>query len=85
METALAASMLFQVPVWSCVSANGVETFEPPDGVKQIFIFADNDANFTGQKAAYAAAHRLQGRGYEVEVRVPHSVGDWHEVLVDTT
>ena len=32
-ETALAASELFEVPVWSCISTTGIESFEPPEGV----------------------------------------------------
>ncbi|WP_296818030.1 toprim domain-containing protein [Thiobacillus sp.] len=80
-ETALAASIQFGIPVWSCVTAHGIETFEPPAGVKRITIFADNDASFTGQKAAYTAAFRLVQRGFDVEVRVPPTVGDWLDVL----
>ena len=80
-ETALAAAELFGVPVWSCVSAQGVESFEPPAGVKKVLIFADNDANFAGQSAAYAAARRLAFKGVEVEVRIPPTEGDWLDVL----
>ena len=80
-ETALAAAELFQMPVWSCVSTNGIETFEPPQGVEQITIFADNDDNFAGQAAAYRAAHRLKLRGYRVEVAIPPKVGDWLDEL----
>lgn len=80
-ETALASAQLFEVPVWSCISAQGVESFDPPAGVKEVLIFADNDANFAGQKAAYAAAHRLTLKGYEVEIHAPPAVGDWLDVL----
>lgn len=76
-ETALAASELFEVPAWSCVSAQGIESLEPPAGVEHVIVFADNDTNFAGQKAAYAAAHRLKLKGFEVEVVVPPAVGDW--------
>ena len=76
-ETALAASERFGVPVWSCISAQGIESFAPPDGVKEVVIFADHDQNFTGQKAAYAAAHRLTLKGFEVEVCIPPTMGDW--------
>jgi len=80
-ETALAASELFEVPVWSCVSAQGIESFEPPDGVRELVVFADHDENFTGQAAAYRAAHRLKLRGFGVEVRIPPQPGDWLDEL----
>lgn len=80
-ETALAASELFEVPVWSCISASGIESFEPPQGVEHVIIFADHDANFAGQAAAYRAAHRLALKGYEVEVCIPPTVGDWLDEL----
>lgn len=80
-ETALAAFELFEVPVWSCISAQGIESFEPPAGVREVIVFADNDANFAGQAAAYRAAHRLKLKGFDVEVVVPEIIGDWLDVL----
>ncbi len=76
-ETALAASELFEVPVWSCISTAGIESFEPPAGVREVIVFADHDENFAGQAAAYRAAHRLKLRGFEVEVCIPQEPGDW--------
>lgn len=76
-ETAMAASLLFGLPVWSCISAHGIESFEPPVGVDQVTIFADNDESFTGQRAAYAAAFRLKRNGIAVDVKVPDVPGDW--------
>ncbi|HQZ01695.1 MAG TPA: toprim domain-containing protein [Thauera sp.] len=76
-ETALAAAELFEVPVWSCISTAGIESFEPPEGVELVVIFGDSDANFAGQAAAYRAAHRLALRGIEVEVVIPPEPGDW--------
>ena len=70
--------------MWSCISTTGIESFEPPEGVEHIVIFADNDANFAGQAAAYRAAHRLALKGIEVEVVIPPSVGDWLDRLIQT-
>ncbi|MDD2988879.1 MAG: toprim domain-containing protein [Zoogloea sp.] len=81
LETSLAASELFGVPAWSCISAQGIESFEPPEGVREVIIFADNDENFAGQAAAYRAAHRLKLKGVEAEVVVPEIIGDWLDVL----
>lgn len=80
-ETALAASELFGLPVWSCISAHGIESFVPPKGIDQLIIFADNDASFTGHRAAYTAASRLKQQGIAVEVRIPERVGDWLDDL----
>jgi len=81
-ETALAAFELFEVPTWSCVSAQGIESFEPPAGIREVIVFADNDENFAGQKAAFAAAHRLKLKGFEVEVCIPPESGDWLDELL---
>lgn len=81
-ETALAAAELFDLPVWSCISTSGIETFEPPEGVREVVIFADNDPNYAGQKAAYTAAHRLTLKDFRVDVRVPVKTGDWLDTLI---
>ena len=76
-ETAIASTQLFKVPTWAAVSANMMEQWEPPKGIEKVFIFGDNDANFTGQKAAYVLANRLSIKGISVTVKIPDNIGDW--------
>jgi putative DNA primase/helicase len=77
-ETALAARQLFSVPVWSCISANGIETFQPPAEVRKVIVFGDNDISGTGQAAAWSLAKRLIASGVDCEVRIPEQAGtDW--------
>lgn len=84
-ETALAANILHGIPVWSCVSTAGIESFALPstNRVKRVVVFADNDENFAGQKAAYVLANKLVVRAkVEVSVQVPPVAGsDWADVL----
>lgn len=80
-ETALSAHVLFGVPVWSVLHKDGIEKFRPPDGVTEIIIFADNDANGVGQVAAARARDRLT-ETVSVTVKMPEQVGtDWNDVL----
>lgn len=80
-ETALRASVLFGVPTWAAISAGGMRDWGIPEGVKEVVIFGDNDANFTGQNAAFALAHKLSMSGIKTEVKIPDQVGtDWADV-----
>jgi putative DNA primase/helicase len=83
-ETALMASVKFDVPVWSVISEGGIKRFTPPPSVTRLTIFGDNDANFVGQAAAYQAAKdiltaaRKAGRELEIDVQIPNEIGtDW--------
>lgn len=81
-ETALAARQLFGVPVWSCVSAAGIESFQPPATVRKVIVFGDNDLSGTGQAAAWVLAKRLIAAGIAVEVKLPDQPGsDWADLL----
>lgn len=81
-ETALSAWQLTGVPTWALISTTIMESFEPPDGVTQIIVYADNDANYAGQKSAYTLANKLALKGFVVDVEIPDLIGnDWNDVL----
>ena len=82
-ETAIACFERFGVPTWAGITAGGLESFIPPAGVSDVVIFPDNDANFTGQRAAFNLASRLTKGGYRARVEVPPETDtDWLNVLV---
>lgn len=82
-ETALSASILFGMPVWAALSAPPLARWKPPAEARSIFIFGDNDRNFTGQHASYALAQSLTAAGYDVEVHIPKQDDcDWNDILV---
>ena len=77
-ETALAASRRFGVPVWAAGNAVLLDAWMPPAGVEAVLIAGDNDASWTGQAAAFSLARRLVRDGYAVEVQIPGAIGkDW--------
>lgn len=77
-ETALAVRLARSGDVWAAISAHGMETLAVPAAVKHVEIFADNDASYTGQAAAYALAKRLTAAGREVTVWMPPETDtDW--------
>jgi putative DNA primase/helicase len=83
-ETALAASELFRIPVWAAINSTLLQGWEPPADVHQVIVFGDNDPKFGGQAAANSLAHRLAcQRGISVRVEIPPITGqDWNDVLL---
>lgn len=85
-ETALSVHELTGLPVWSVISVGGYQRFRtPPEGVRVIRLYADNDASFAGAAGAYALAFRLRTQypGLMVEVKMPPRIGmDWNDVLI---
>lgn len=81
-ETAIAASEDTGLPVWAATTAVLLESFEVPPGVEHLVIFADNDKNYTGQKAAYTLANKVSvQKKISVTVYIPDVTGDdWADV-----
>jgi len=83
-ETALAASILFNMPVWAALTAALLQEWAPPPAVSTVFIFGDNDASATGQAAAYGLAQRLKAKNVSAFVELPARTGsDWADVLFE--
>lgn len=82
-ETAFAASKLFEVPVWSAINSELLAQWEPPQGVEEVVVFGDNDPAFAGQAAAFSLAKRLANqRKIKTRVEIPGLPGqDWNDVL----
>lgn len=81
-ETALAASAMFSIPVWAAISSSMLAKWVPPEGAEEVVIFGDNDPKFGGQQAAYTLANRLAVKGVAVSVQIPPQVGtDWADML----
>ncbi len=84
LETAIAATQLFDIPTWAALSAGMLEQWEPPSDIKHVVIFGDRDERtFTGQKAAYILANKLAIKGYVVEVELPSGAGDFADIAED--
>ena len=80
-ETALSVTALFGVPCWSVINTTLMAQWIVPRDVRELIIFGDNDANFAGQNAAFALAHRIAKAGLSVTPRFPPVVGtDWNDV-----
>jgi len=77
-ETALSASVLFNVPTWAALDKHGLENFLIPDEAVALMIFADHDPDGGGQMAAKKLQARCEVRS---EVLMPDEIGtDWNDV-----
>jgi len=83
-ETAIAAKMLFNVPVWAAMNGNNLAKFKPPAIVKKLMIFGDCDFSHTGQACAHTLARRLYRRIDSREVILPPMGRDWNDVLLES-
>ena len=81
-ETALAVHESTGVPVWTTISAHGMQSIQLPPEIETVELWADNDASGVGQKATEKAATRLLREGREVYILVPPiENSDWLDVL----
>jgi hypothetical protein len=74
-ESTIAARFIYR-PAWSVIDANGINGFPVLPGIEHLSIFADNDANKTGEIAAYECQERWQRAGAEVVIQMPPNVGE---------
>jgi hypothetical protein len=74
-ESTIAARFIYR-PAWSLIDANGINGFPVLPGIEHLSIFADNDANKTGEIAAYGCQERWQTAGAEVAIQMPPNVGE---------
>jgi len=83
-ETALAFYCAIQIPVWSTISAWGMENIILPVKIKEIIIAADNDISGRGQKASEILAKKLIAEGRTVKKVTPPKVGqDFNDLLLE--
>jgi len=65
-------------PVWSALNAGNLADLPVLPGVERLYIYADRDANGTGQRAAEALARRWFDAGRESFIALPKS-NDWND------
>jgi hypothetical protein len=73
-ETALAAAMIFAVPVWAGLFAGNMRKLAFPRGLKKLFIFADRGE--VGESAAEDLGRRAIDAGIDTEIYLPHGLKD---------
>lgn len=83
-ENALSVVALFGVPCWATLGTGAMESFVVPSEVQELVIFADNDLNFAGQKAAFVRANKAVALDkIRCRVEIPGEAGaDWNDVLM---
>ncbi len=80
-ETALSASILFNVPCWAALTAGLLQEWVAAANVTTVFVFGDNDASSTGQAAAFGLARSSKPKAWQRTVEIPLVTGrDWNDV-----
>ena len=78
-EDSLSAMILWGIPCWACLGTSGLKGFKPPEGIKTLIVFGDNDE--PGKKAALELAKRMEAKKMAVRIRVPNDHKDLNEIL----
>jgi hypothetical protein len=82
-ETALTLMRKGWCPVWVTAGAPGMEKFPVLSGIEALTVFADNDANGAGQKAAAKTIDRWRRAGCNARGVMPRTIGqDWNDVVM---
>lgn len=83
-ETALSFTAIHEIPCWAALSTSGLLTFQPPTGLRRLFVAADADDGGAGMGAARRLAERVQ-RTCEVVISPAPDGADWNDALRDLT
>lgn len=68
-ETAIAAAILFGLPVWATLSTAGMRAFVPPSGLAELVVFADSGE--AGESAAADLVTRVMTGGLPCWIERP--------------
>lgn len=82
-ETALSAQAVTGIPCWAALNTSLLTRWQAPQGLQHVVVFGDNDAHFSGQRAGFELAKRLQAEGRIVSVCIPRRFKDWNDVQKD--
>jgi hypothetical protein len=81
-ETALSIAVARPMSVWAALSASGIKNLALPPEATHVLIYADHDANGTGESVAHDAATRCLLEGRCVRTAMPPEPGaDFNDVL----
>ncbi len=83
-ETGLSVQQATGIPTWAALSAGGIEALiaPSPEVVPEIRIFADNDINGRGNRAAENAAERWTQLGHRVCIVLPPVGADFNDLVL---
>lgn len=81
LETVLSAHMATGLAAWSALTTSGLRSVQvpPPNIIKEIYIFADNDE--AGRDAAHFKASMLKDIGHIVRICFPGDCKDFNDLI----